>query len=108
MGHGLFNLKFPVSSTVKFAPWYKCSSPISNESFPDKSKGASLYGINFTELNEILLKKNICEVLIEAGGKLNASMMKEKLVDEMICIPCGWWVTPEEREYIVQCIKKGW
>jgi dTDP-4-amino-4,6-dideoxygalactose transaminase len=32
----------------------------------------------------------------------------EKLVDEMICIPCGWWVTPEEREYIVQCIKKGW
>lgn len=32
----------------------------------------------------------------------------EKLVDEMICIPCGWWVTPEEREYIVECIKKGW
>ena len=44
--------------------------------------------INFTELNEILLKKNICEVLIEAGGKLNASMMKEKLVDEMNIFIC--------------------
>ncbi len=32
----------------------------------------------------------------------------EKLVDEMICIPCGWWVTPEQREYIVECIKRGW
>jgi dTDP-4-amino-4,6-dideoxygalactose transaminase len=32
----------------------------------------------------------------------------EKLVDEMICIPCGWWVTDEDREYIVECIKKGW
>jgi dTDP-4-amino-4,6-dideoxygalactose transaminase len=32
----------------------------------------------------------------------------EKLVDEMICIPCGWWVTNEDREYIVECIKKGW
>ena len=32
----------------------------------------------------------------------------EKLVNEMICIPCGWWVTDEDREYIVNCIKKGW
>ncbi len=32
----------------------------------------------------------------------------DKLVEEMICIPNGWWVTQEEREYIVNCIKKGW
>lgn len=32
----------------------------------------------------------------------------DKLVEEMICIPNGWWVTKEEREYIVDCIKKGW
>ena len=29
----------------------------------------------------------------------------DKLVKEMICIPVGWWVTPEDREYIVDCIK---
>ena len=32
----------------------------------------------------------------------------DKLVKEMICIPVGWWVTPEDREYIVDCIKGGW
>ena len=30
------------------------------------------------------------------------------LADKMICIPNGWWVTDEQREYIVECIKKGW
>ena len=39
---------------------------------------------------------------------------KEKLpeldsfIDEMICIPVGWWVTPDDREYIVKTIKEGW
>ena len=32
----------------------------------------------------------------------------DKLVKEMICIPVGWWVTSEDREYIVDCIKGGW
>jgi hypothetical protein len=26
----------------------------------------------------------------------------------MICIPVGWWVTKEQREYIVKSIKSGW
>jgi len=28
--------------------------------------------------------------------------------NDMICIPVGWWVTAEQREYIVNCIKAGW
>tara|TARA_B100001063_G_scaffold30352_1_gene23323 strand:- start:9019 stop:10200 length:1182 start_codon:yes stop_codon:yes gene_type:complete len=32
----------------------------------------------------------------------------DKIVKEMICIPVGWWVTKEQREYIVESIKKGW
>lgn len=27
---------------------------------------------------------------------------------EMICIPCGWWVTEEDREYVVNCVRAGW
>ncbi len=27
---------------------------------------------------------------------------------KIINIPVGWWVSPEDREYIVDCIKKGW
>lgn len=32
----------------------------------------------------------------------------DTISNEMICIPCGWWVTKENREYIVNCIKEGW
>lgn len=27
---------------------------------------------------------------------------------EWVHIPCGWWVTHEDREYIINTIKKGW
>ena len=29
-------------------------------------------------------------------------------IGKVVSIPVGWWVTKEEREYIVDCIKKGW
>lgn len=32
----------------------------------------------------------------------------DSIEDRYICIPVGWWVTPEDREYIVQSIKEGW
>jgi dTDP-4-amino-4,6-dideoxygalactose transaminase len=32
----------------------------------------------------------------------------DKTIKEVSSIPVGWWVTKEEREYIVDCIKKGW
>ena len=32
----------------------------------------------------------------------------DKVIGEVISIPIGWWVTEEDRKYIVDCIKKGW
>jgi dTDP-4-amino-4,6-dideoxygalactose transaminase len=32
----------------------------------------------------------------------------DKITPRLISIPVGWWVTPEDREYIVDCIKRGW
>jgi dTDP-4-amino-4,6-dideoxygalactose transaminase len=32
----------------------------------------------------------------------------DKTIGKIVSIPVGWWITPEEREYIVNCIKKGW
>lgn len=26
----------------------------------------------------------------------------------MCCLPCGWWVSEEDRECIVECVQKGW
>ena len=40
-------------------------------------------GCDLLELSTILLKKDICEILVEAGGKLNASLLKAKIVDEL-------------------------
>jgi len=34
--------------------------------------------------------------------------MLEYVASKMISIPVGWWVTKEQREYIVDCVKKGW
>ena len=32
----------------------------------------------------------------------------DKIIGNVVNIPVGWWVTKEQREYIVECIKKGW
>ena len=32
----------------------------------------------------------------------------DSVEDKYISIPVGWWVTPENREYIVEAIKGGW
>ena len=32
----------------------------------------------------------------------------DKVIPKLSSIPVGWWVTKEDREYIVECIKKGW
>lgn len=32
----------------------------------------------------------------------------ESFIDNMVCIPVGWWVQPEDREYIIQTINSGW
>jgi|TARA_B100001964_G_scaffold42201_2_gene46723 dTDP-4-amino-4,6-dideoxygalactose transaminase len=32
----------------------------------------------------------------------------DKVIPKTVSIPVGWWVTEEDREYIVNCIKKGW
>jgi dTDP-4-amino-4,6-dideoxygalactose transaminase len=32
----------------------------------------------------------------------------DKTIGKVVSIPVGWWVNNEQREYIVDCIKKGW
>lgn len=32
----------------------------------------------------------------------------DRTVGKVVNIPNGWWVTDEQRDYIVDCIKKGW
>lgn len=32
----------------------------------------------------------------------------DKTIGKIVSIPVGWWITEEQREYVVSCIKKGW
>ncbi len=32
----------------------------------------------------------------------------ESVIDKMICIPVGFWLSEKDRSYIVDCIKRGW
>jgi dTDP-4-amino-4,6-dideoxygalactose transaminase len=32
----------------------------------------------------------------------------DNTIGKVVSIPVGWWITKEEREYIADCIKKGW
>jgi dTDP-4-amino-4,6-dideoxygalactose transaminase len=32
----------------------------------------------------------------------------DQICGDMCCIPCGWWVTDDDRQYIVDIIRKGW
>jgi len=32
----------------------------------------------------------------------------DNIKNRLTAIPVGWWVTEEQREYIIECIKKGW
>lgn len=31
-----------------------------------------------------------------------------KFQDSELCVPCGWWVKPQDAQYIVKVIKEGW
>lgn len=32
----------------------------------------------------------------------------DKTIGKVVSIPVGWWITDEQRQYIADCIKKGW
>jgi dTDP-4-amino-4,6-dideoxygalactose transaminase len=32
----------------------------------------------------------------------------DNIESQYVCIPCGWWVTEDQRSYIVDCINEGW
>jgi len=32
----------------------------------------------------------------------------DSIIGNVVSIPVGWWVTEEQRQYIVDCIQKGW
>jgi len=61
-------------------------------------------------------KHNIITSRVHERNDIHTSVKKfmeplpklDSFIDEMVCIPVGWWVDEEKREYIVKTIKMGW
>ena len=66
------------------------------------SKKLTQYGIHNSLVH---VRNDIYECFGESKAELpNVDIFQEK----ELCIPCGWWVSREDREYIVKTIKEGW
>tara|TARA_R110000744_G_scaffold142853_1_gene254612 strand:+ start:16152 stop:17309 length:1158 start_codon:yes stop_codon:yes gene_type:complete len=78
-----------------------------------------IYTLKVERQDDFMLKMKNCNIMVSRVHERNdkhscVSQYRTKLKNldgltkEMICIPAGWWITDEQREYIVECIKDGW
>jgi len=85
----------------------------------DRQSTYWIYTIKVDRQTDFMNKMKHCNIMVSRVHERNDihSCVSEyrchlpnldKLVKEMICIPVGWWITPENRQYIVDCIKSGW
>ena len=89
------------------------------ENKSDRQSSYWIYTIKVKRQTDFMNKMKECDIMVSRVHERNdihscVSQYRchlpslDKLVKEMICIPVGWWVTPEDRQYIVDCIKGGW
>lgn len=89
------------------------------ENNPDRESASWLYTIMVDRRDDFIKKMEENGVATSRVHERNdkhscVEMYKEPLptldyvVDNMVCIPVGWWVTPEDRQLIVSHIKNGW
>ena len=89
------------------------------ENSSDRSSSYWIYTIRVERQNDFMRMMNDKGIMVSRVHERNDkhTCVREyirnlptldKVVKEMICIPVGWWVSEEDREYIVECIKEGW
>lgn len=66
------------------------------------SRKLTEYGVH----NSLLHVRNDIYTCFQDSKEELANVSKFQSTE--LCIPCGWWVSPEDREYIVKLIKSGW
>ncbi len=95
-------------SGIKMIPYYRNTSPsywlytMKVESRDSFCRMMQENGIMASPLHH---RSDTHSVFAESKVELCAM---DKFYNEYVHIPCGWWVTKEEREHIVDVIKKGW
>jgi len=70
---------------------------------------------NKIEFIEFMKNKNVMASQVHQRNDLNTCVQEFRddnlpnlvlMENEIVCIPVGWWITPSDREYIVNCIKE--
>ena len=86
---------------------------------PEAESAYWLYTINVENRSEFMKNMEKCGIQVSRVHERNdihscvipyrrILPSLDSIMDKYISIPVGWWVTKENREYIVDCIKKGW
>ena len=55
---------------------------------------------------DLYLEPRLSKLYNLLNKNLNHVISRDILIDEMVCIPVGWWVSKENRDYIVESIKE--
>jgi dTDP-4-amino-4,6-dideoxygalactose transaminase len=87
------------------------------QEIPDSLSSYWIYTIKInrkTEFIDFMKTKNIIVSQVHNRNDIHSCVNQfkcqlpilDKLEKEIICIPCGWWVSEKDREYIVKCIKE--
>lgn len=71
----------------------------------DRTSFANMMGENGIHVSRVHERLDRYTFTKKFKKKLNGL---DDIYEKYICIPVGWWVTQEDREYIVNCIKQGW
>ena len=122
--NNLPGVKTNINTTIDNANFYNqeladVSGVTLLENKSDRQSSYWIYTMKVERQQDFMDKMKECNIMVSRVHERNDihSCMSEfktdlpnldKLVKEMICIPVGWWVTPEDRQYIVDCIKDGW
>jgi len=122
--NNLPGVKVNINTTIDNANFYNqeladVSGVTLLENKSDRQSSYWIYTMKVERQQDFMDKMKECNIMVSRVHERNDihSCMSEfktdlpnldKLVKEMICIPVGWWVTPEDRQYIVDCIKDGW
>lgn len=89
------------------------------ENNPDRKSAYWLYTLKVERHNDFIRKMYDANIMVSRVHERNDihTCVKQykttlpnldKLVKEMICIPVGWWVSAEDRQYISETIRSGW
>ena len=89
------------------------------ERSPDYESAFWIYTLKVERQNDFMMKMKECNIMVSrvherndkhsCVSKFKSSLTNlDQVVKDMICIPVGWWITDEQRQYIVECIKNGW